>query len=224
MPLVRQQTISSMVTNDTLLKKRSFNSAFDKVAVEKLEESFDSEEEDGDEALLNTHHGLRSISEKVLEVLLEKRTTTYKQVSDIITGQETEKLALLQSSIDHHQSLYGKLNDKKQKQQQDQNRKRIKNLRRRVYDSLNVFLACKIFSKAGKKVTINNEIFDCVPEHLKLALAEQAAAEADDANKENIKPTTAELVKQKKLSAKEQKAKDELAEANDRIRVKMQTL
>ena len=95
MPLVRQQTISSMATNDTLLKKRSFNSAFDKVAVEKLEESFDSEEEDGDEALLNTHHGLRSISEKVLEVLLEKRTTTYKQVSDIITGQETEKLALL---------------------------------------------------------------------------------------------------------------------------------
>jgi len=43
---------------------------------------------------------LRTISEKVLKVLLEKRTTTYKQVSDIITTVEAKKLAVELSDYD----------------------------------------------------------------------------------------------------------------------------
>jgi len=34
----------------------------------------------------------------VLRVLLEKRTTTYKQVSDLITASEARKLALVEYS------------------------------------------------------------------------------------------------------------------------------
>ena len=41
--------------------------------------------------------GLRTISEKVLQVLLEKRTTTYKQVSDLITNDEAQKLSFLEA-------------------------------------------------------------------------------------------------------------------------------
>ena len=46
---------------------------------------------------------------------------------------------------------------------QEANRKRIKNLRRRVYDSLNVFLACEIFIKDKKKVTFNMNYYACLP-------------------------------------------------------------
>ena len=74
------------MASNTHLRKRTYNEAYEERAVENFDDSFDSEDEDGDEALINTHHGLRNISEKVLEVLLEKRTTTYKEVSDIITN------------------------------------------------------------------------------------------------------------------------------------------
>ena len=49
--------------------------------------------------------------------------------------------------------------DKDNFKKDEANRKRIKNLRRRVYDSLNVFLACDIFKKDKKKVTFNMEFY-----------------------------------------------------------------
>ena len=48
------------------------------------EDDEDCDENDGDKFWC----GLRTISERVLQVLLEKRTTTYKQVSDMITNDE----------------------------------------------------------------------------------------------------------------------------------------
>lgn len=36
-----------------------------------------------------------------------------------------------------------------------------------MYDSLNVFLACNIFSKDRKKVTFNPEVYECLPLHFK---------------------------------------------------------
>ena len=56
---------------------------------------FDSDDEMNEKDGFNSHCGLRTISEKVLGVLLEKRTTTYKQVSDFITNSEAERLNLL---------------------------------------------------------------------------------------------------------------------------------
>jgi len=49
----------------------------------------------------------------------------------------------------------------------ENNRKRIKNLRRRVYDSLNVFLACNIFVKDRKKVTLNMDFYEYLPAEFK---------------------------------------------------------
>ena len=55
--------------------------------------------------------------------------------------------------------------DKDNFKKDEANRKRIKNLRRRVYDSLNVFLACDIFMKDKKKVTFNMEFYPCLSDH-----------------------------------------------------------
>jgi len=70
-----------------------------------MELSYQSEIDDDDEEIqkdmFNTHCGLRTISEKVLQVLLEKRTTTYKQVSDYITNSEAQKLTYLESTYDN---------------------------------------------------------------------------------------------------------------------------
>ena len=56
---------------------------------------------------------------------------------------------------------------------QEANRKRIKNLRRRVYDSLNVFLACNIFTKDRKKVTLNMDFYEYLPDDFKQNLPEE---------------------------------------------------
>ena len=72
----RQQTIKSMN------KKRTFTQSLLKSGQNSLEDlgfenPSDSEEEDDDEDIqkdaFNTHCGLRTISEKVLQVLIEKR-------------------------------------------------------------------------------------------------------------------------------------------------------
>lgn len=49
----------------------------------------------------------------------------------------------------------------------EEKRKRIKNLRRRVYDSLNVLLACEIFFKNRKKVVLNPQFLKSLPDSLK---------------------------------------------------------
>ena len=59
---------------------------------------YDSDDDINDKDGFNSHCGLRTISEKVLQVLLEKRTTTYKQVSDFITNSEAQRLNLLDTA------------------------------------------------------------------------------------------------------------------------------
>ena len=59
---------------------------------------YDSDDDINDKDGFNSHCGLRTISEKVLQVLLEKRTTTYKQVSDFITNSEAQRLNLLDTT------------------------------------------------------------------------------------------------------------------------------
>lgn len=89
----RQPTIHSYVSGRkpaSVLKKRSFKETMG-------DEIFDSENEDDiDEREFNSHCGLRTISEKVLQVLLEKRRTTYKEVSDFITNSEAQRLNLIE--------------------------------------------------------------------------------------------------------------------------------
>ena len=70
-------------TGGSILKKRKFYEAMGGIRSDD-EEDEDCDEQDGDKFWC----GLRTISERVLQVLLEKRTTTYKQVSDMITNDE----------------------------------------------------------------------------------------------------------------------------------------
>lgn len=120
------------------------------------EEEEDCEEHDQDQDGDKFWCGLRTISERVLQVLLEKRTTTYKQVSDMITNDEAQKLSFLEAGEGD--------GNRKVLAQKELNRKRIKNLRRRVYDSLNVLLACGIFTKERKKVTFNMDYYEFLPD------------------------------------------------------------
>ena len=65
------------------------------------------------------------------------------------------------------------------------NRKRIKNLRRRVYDSLNVFLACNIFTKDRKKVTLNLDFYDYLPDDFKEMVDLEALKKENGVTSEN---------------------------------------
>ena len=65
------------------------------------------------------------------------------------------------------------------------NRKRIKNLRRRVYDSLNVFLACNIFTKDRKKVTLNLDFYDYLPDEFKEMVDLEALKQENGVHAEN---------------------------------------
>jgi len=151
-----------------VLKKRKYYAAMGAGANRSDDEDDeDCDENDGDKFWC----GLRTISERVLQVLLEKRTTTYKQVSDMITNDEAQKLSFLEAGEEG--------GNKKILQQKELNRKRIKNLRRRVYDSLNVLLACGIFTKERKKVTFNMDYYEFLPDQLKVMLDDLSDEDAD---------------------------------------------
>ena len=137
-------------------KKRTFSKMIGKNVAEN--DNSDSEDDNEKE---QGQTGLRTISEKVLSVLLDKHTTTYKEVSDFITTSENKKLSLTDPSECLGNAFYQ--GQDYQENKKEANRKRIKNLRRRVYDSLNVFLACDIFIKDKKKVTFNMDYYECLP-------------------------------------------------------------
>ena len=50
-----------------------------------------SSKADGDADDIEGKHGLRTIAQLVLQVLFDKKTTTYKEVSDIVTCNELNK-------------------------------------------------------------------------------------------------------------------------------------
>lgn len=73
----------------------------------------------------NTAFGLKEISRRVMEIIKENGQTTYKMISDQIVGEINEK----------------SLKDEK-------------NIRRRIYDSLNVMKSMKLFHKDKRNKTI----------------------------------------------------------------------
>lgn len=76
--------------------------------------------------------GLRHFSMKVCEKVKEKVTTTYNEVADDLVREFTEQ----QNSVNSPAA-----------DQYDQ-----KNIRRRVYDALNVLMAMNIISKEKKEI------------------------------------------------------------------------
>lgn len=81
--------------------------------------------------VLKENKGLRHFSMKVCEKVKEKQTTTYNEVADELVADE---MARAEASHDHSGTY-------------DQ-----KNIRRRVYDALNVLMAMNIISKEKKEI------------------------------------------------------------------------
>ena len=73
----KKMSMSAMKTQTSSMLKKRGGGVFREAMVEEMSD-FDSEEDLNDKDGFNSHCGLRTISEKVLQVLLEKRTTTYK--------------------------------------------------------------------------------------------------------------------------------------------------
>jgi len=97
----------------------------------------------------------------------------------MITNDEAQKLSFLEAGEEG--------GNKKILAQKELNRKRIKNLRRRVYDSLNVLLACGIFTKERKKVTFNMDYYEFLPDQLKAMLDDISEEEAEAAARKEDK-------------------------------------
>ena len=112
--------------------------------------------------------GLKIISRQVLEAVQQNASTTYKEVANLVSTQNENNPVLIdgdtnyvgQSSMDYESvdnqirssSKKGKnsLDGRKDPQKQE------KNLRRRVYDSLNVLYAAGILSKGKNKQVLFN--------------------------------------------------------------------
>lgn len=75
--------------------------------------------------------GLRCISVKVRDIVNQKKSTTYKEVADLLLKELEHELCLAE--------------DKEQFKEE-------KNVRRRVYDALNVLVAAGVVTKSGKYV------------------------------------------------------------------------
>jgi len=99
---------------------------------EEQESGSDDEKEDGfGESKNRSSRGLRVLSLKVRDIVSKRKKTSYKEVAD----------ALLQ---DLSQKLKGKSQSEISKEEQ--------NVKRRVYDALNVLIAADILRKEGKLV------------------------------------------------------------------------
>lgn len=109
----------------------------------KEEEDDSGSEDDKDEAFGDSKNrssrGLRVLSLKVRDIVTKKKKTSYKEVAE----------ALLQ---DLNQKMKGKSQVEISKEEQ--------NVKRRVYDALNVLIAAKILKKEGKLVCCDNSSGD----------------------------------------------------------------
>lgn len=107
--------------------------------------------------------GLRHFSMKVCEKVKEKGTTTYNEVADELVAEETQS----------HPSVDPASYDQK-------------NIRRRVYDALNVLMAMNIISKEKKEIRWHG-------------LPTSSVQECDDLEKENEKARERIELKQQQL-------------------------
>jgi hypothetical protein len=90
-----------------------------------------------DELSAKTHKGLKQLSVVVKDIVIERKSATYKEVADIILKRILES---------EDTSAY--TNSKIRKEEQ--------NIKRRVYDALNVLISAGVLLKEGKLVCKNN--------------------------------------------------------------------
>ena len=100
------------------------------------------QESDEDEAIGNrkkAHKGLKLLSIVVRDIVIEKKSSTYKEVADLI---------LRDSMRD------GQLNPS----HKNEVAKEEQNIKRRVYDALNVLISAGVLVKEGKRVRKNDTL------------------------------------------------------------------
>mmetsp|Transcript_17065 Transcript_17065/g.36818 ORF Transcript_17065/g.36818 Transcript_17065/m.36818 type:complete len:383 (-) Transcript_17065:419-1567(-) len=102
----------------------------------------------------STSRGLRHFSMKVCEKVEEKGTTTYNEVADELVRE----LKLAEEAINMAAIARGEVPIKKKSKKSSNNGKTKKNhddknIRRRVYDALNVLMAMDIITKDKKEIT-----------------------------------------------------------------------
>jgi hypothetical protein len=102
-----------------------------------MEDMDDDDDESGDRTSRKKFNkGLKLLSVIVRDIVVEKQSTTYKEVADIIL-RDTIKFENL--------NVHSQLEIAKEEQ----------NIKRRVYDALNVLISAGILIKEGKKVRKN---------------------------------------------------------------------
>jgi hypothetical protein len=126
------------------------NDAYRKAANVAIDDSVDKREDDNDDnddmdddgdandrgSKKKFNKGLKLLSVIVRDIVVEKQSTTYKEVADIIL-KDTIKFENL--------NMYSQMVIAKEEQ----------NIKRRVYDALNVLISAGILIKEGKKVRKN---------------------------------------------------------------------
>lgn len=116
---------------------------------------FDDEDEDDNEdgdAKQRSSRGLRVLSVKVRDIVIEKQNTSYKEVADCL--------------IDEFNMKY---RAKKPCEAKD-----VQNVKRRVYDALNVLIAADILKKDGKAVHCDETLANLGPQRREKLKEEKA--------------------------------------------------
>ncbi|CDW76479.1 transcription factor-like protein dpb-like [Stylonychia lemnae] len=153
---------------------KNTSSAIDDLAGESSSESEieknDGEINDNVSSASRKKRGLKILSVKVQELVYKKQQTTYKDVANELIKQlrdNKNKIPNLEG-IDNEDSLEGLedddyLSDESPNKRGDQassssQQKWEKNVRRRVYDALNVLYAAGVLKKEGKHVSCDNKV------------------------------------------------------------------
>ncbi|TNV74179.1 hypothetical protein FGO68_gene10086 [Halteria grandinella] len=149
------------------------------------------DDEDFDENESPVHRkkrGLKILSVKVLELVEREGQTTYKDVANDLIKQlgqghkGGEGLSDLDDSGDEEEDMTEDSPDKKggsasKREADGQDQKWVKNVRRRVYDALNVLYAAGVLRKGGKHVSCDPDVLE-MTRAIKSELSEQQESES----------------------------------------------
>jgi len=105
------------------------------VAQKKPSKVWNDDDDEGDDGKGRSSRGLRVLSLKVRDIVQEKKKTTYKEVAETLMGE-----------------VEGPYKTKSMESKEEQN------VKRRVYDALNVLIAAGVIKKEGKLVSCADDI------------------------------------------------------------------
>jgi len=133
--------------------------------------------------------GLKHFSTKVCEKVKSKGTTTYNEVADELVAEFSNDPVLARQSFDGSLSIGGDGSEPF-----DQ-----KNIRRRVYDALNVLMAIDVISKEKKEIKWIGLPTNAAQEHLDLEEDKKKLIELINEKRKQVKALLIQQLAYKKL-------------------------